>query len=135
MRRTAGVIGMRRAFVFGVLAISANAAPAAPAARWTSLGPPDAQGVSAYFDGASLKKDGALRYYSMKYVPPAPVNGASYSVLSEVIDCNQKTITTLRAVGYSNDDSIVFKDNTRNEPRAAPPESTGGQIIQALCSR
>jgi hypothetical protein len=123
---------MRRAFAFGVLAIGATAATAA---HWTSLGPPDARGVSAYFDGASLKKNGALRYYSMKYVPPSPVNGASYSVLSEVIDCNQKTITTLGAVGYANDDSIVFKDNTRNEPRAVSPESTGGQIMQALCSR
>lgn len=71
----------------------------------------------------------------MKYVPPAPVNGASYSVLSEVIDCNQKTITTLGTMGYASDDSVVFEDKTRNEPRAVSPESMGGQIVQALCSR
>ena len=91
---------MRQALAFGVMLIWANAATAA---HWTSLGPPDAHGVSAFFDGTSLKKDGSLRYYSMKYVPSAPVNGASYSVVSEVIDCNRKTITTLGVIGYAID--------------------------------
>jgi hypothetical protein len=47
-----------------------DSGPAA-STQWKKLGT-NSKGITQYFDGASLRKEGALRYYSLKYELPSP---------------------------------------------------------------
>jgi hypothetical protein len=103
--------------------------------NWTKLGT-DPKGVTRYFDGKSVRKSGALRYYSLRFELPAPdERGVSYTVMEEAIDCQQKTVTTLKATGYLADGSQAFAYAGQEPARPIAAGSNAGGLANALCSQ
>ena len=123
-------VRMRNALCFFVLLAFGSAAAAV---NWTKLGTDD-RGVTAYMDRDSISKDGALRYYSIKFVRPAPNElGLPYSVMKEKIDCAQNTVTTLSVAAYGANDSLIATSNEARPTRALAPQSNAAKMATDLC--
>jgi len=115
------------------IALIASAATAA-VSDWVMLGS-DPRGVTVYFDRMSVRNAGNLRYYSLKYVAPSPINGASYSVSQEAVDCEAQTVTTLNRIAYGADDKVVGTLSKPQPPSPIAPGSTLSVIAQGVCSK
>ena len=116
-----------------LIALIATAASAA-ASDWARLDT-DSRGVTAFIDRTSLRKNASLRYYAMKYVPPSPMNGASYTVMQEVVDCKLQTVTTLNLIAYRADDTVLGTYSGAEPARPIAPGSRAADIAQAVCSK
>lgn len=120
---------------FGMLVAAMGLASPLYAATWAKLGT-DSQGVTVFIDRDSLRKDGELRYFSLKFETAAPgQSGVAYTVMRELIDCKRSTITTLSLLAYRADGLLIVDYSEVQPVRPIASGSNGEDIALAVCRK